>query len=38
MGINDEEHIEIHSNDDQIGQKIRISEMIKWDVLVWKCD
>lgn len=35
---NDEEHVEICSNDYQVGQKIKISKMIKWDVLVWKCD
>ena len=32
--MNDEENVEICSNDNQVGQKIRIGEMRKWDVLV----
>ena len=30
--MSDEECIKIYSDDDQVGQKIKISEIRKWDV------
>ena len=37
VGVDDEECVKICSEDDQVGQKIKISEIRKWDVLVRKC-